>query len=71
MFQMNVDAYPTSANTYDSLADAQLAAGNRDEALRLAQKALEVLPSDTNAPPEFKQLVRESAEKKIQELKKK
>jgi dienelactone hydrolase len=71
MFQMNVDAYPTSANTYDSLADAQLAAGNRDEALRLAQKALEVLPNDTNAPPEFKQLVRESAEKKIQELKKK
>ena len=71
MFQMNVDAYPTSANTYDSLADAQVAAGNRDEALRLAQKALEVLPNDKNAPEEFKQLVRESAEKKIQELRKK
>lgn len=70
MFQMNVDAYPSSANTYDSLADAHLAAGNRDEALRLAEKTLELLPND-KAPAEFKALVRESAEKKIQELRKK
>ena len=71
MFQMNNEAYPNSANTYDSLADAHLAAGNRAEALRLAEKTLEMLPNDKNAPPEFKQLVRESAEKKIQELRKK
>jgi dienelactone hydrolase len=71
MFQMNVEAYPASANTYDSLADAHLAAGNREEALRLAEKTLEMLPKDIHAPAEFKQLVRESAEKKIQELRKK
>ena len=71
VFQMNVDAYPQSANTYDSLSDAQLAAGNRDEALRLAEKALAVLASDEQASDEFSALVRESAEKKIRELRKK
>jgi len=71
VFQMNVDAYPLSANTYDSLSDAHLAAGNRDEALRLAEKALAVLASDEQATPEFRALVRESAEKKIKELRRK
>jgi dienelactone hydrolase len=68
IFQMNVEAYPLSANTYDSLSDAHLAAGNRDEALRLAEKTLAVLASDEQASSEFRALVRESAEKKIKEL---
>jgi dienelactone hydrolase len=68
LFEMNVEAYPKSANTYDSLSDAYLAAGKRDEALRYAEKALEVLKSDTQAPEEFKALVRDSAERKVREL---
>lgn len=68
VFQMNVESYPHSANVYDSLSDAHLELGNREEALKLAQKALETLEKDTNAPPEFKQLVRQSAERKIKEL---
>jgi dienelactone hydrolase len=71
VFELNVEAYPASANTYDSLADAHLAAGNRDEALRLAEKTIAMLPGDKSAPPEFKDLVRQSAERKIQELRKK
>ena len=71
VFELNVEAYPTSANTYDSLADAHLAAGNREDALRFSEKALEMLPADKAAPEEFKQLVRESAERKIQQLRKK
>lgn len=71
IFQMNVDEYPASGNTYDSLSDAYLADGNNTEALRLAEKALEVLAKDTQAPEEFKQQVRESAEAKIKQLKKK
>ena len=61
---------PASANTYDSLSDAYLALGNRDEALRNAEKALEMLPKDAEAADDFKKLVRESAETKIKELKK-
>ena len=68
VFQMNVEAYPNSANVYDSLSDAYLELGNRDEALKYAQKALAALEKDTNSTPQFKQLVRESAEKKIKEL---
>ena len=71
LFRMNVDAYPESANTYDSLSDAYLAAGRRDEALKFAEKALQVLASDTRTPEEFKARIRESAEGKISELRKK
>jgi dienelactone hydrolase len=70
IFRMNVDEYPASANTYDSLSDAYLADGNTAEALRFAEKALHALPGDTGIPDEFKQRVRESAEGKIKQLKK-
>jgi tetratricopeptide (TPR) repeat protein len=69
ILKMNNEAYPASANTYDSVSDALLAAGDRAGALKYATKAFEMLEKDAEAPPEFKQLVRESAEKKIKELK--
>jgi tetratricopeptide (TPR) repeat protein len=65
VFKLNVDAYPSSANTHDSLSDAWLALGNREEALKHAGKALEILPKDPEASEELKALVRESAERKI------
>ena len=68
VFQMNVEAYPRSANVYDSLSDAYLAMGNKEEAVKYARKALEALDGDTSATPEFKQLIRESAARKIKEL---
>ena len=70
LFKMNVEAYPNSPNTYDSLADAFLAAGKKDEALRLAEKTLVMLEKDTTTPADFKAQIKESAEKKIAELKK-
>ena len=70
IFQMNVDEYPASANTYDSLSDGYLANGNTAEALRFAERALEKLATDTQAPEEFKQQIRASAEGKIKQLKK-
>ena len=70
VFQMNVDEYPKSANTYDSLSDAYLAAGNRAEALKLAEKALSLLAADTQVTDELRTAIKESAEKKIKELKK-
>jgi tetratricopeptide (TPR) repeat protein len=67
-FQLNVEAYPQSANVYDSLSDGYVALGNRDEALKNAQKAVEMIDKDLEANPDFKRVVRESAEKKIKEL---
>ena len=68
VFRLNVEAYPLSANVYDSLSDAYLAMGNKEEALKYPQKAIETLDKDPDATPQFKQLVRESAEGKIKEL---
>jgi dienelactone hydrolase len=69
IFRMNADAYPRSANTYDSLADAYLAAGKRPEALAAAEKALKLLTTDKTLPDDFRTLLRENIEKKIRELK--
>jgi dienelactone hydrolase len=71
VFQMNVDEYPRSANTHDSLADAYLAEGDTARALSHAEKTLELLANDTQTPEEFKTLIRESAEGKIRQLRKK
>jgi dienelactone hydrolase len=68
LFELNVAAHPDSANTYDSLADAYLAAGNKVKALEFARKALEALPRDKTAPEQFKQQIRESAEAKVRQL---
>lgn len=70
VFTLNVDAYPASCNTYDSLSDGYLELGNREEALRYAEKALEMIPRDAEASDDLKALVRESAEKKVRALRK-
>jgi len=68
LFQMNVEGYPRSANACDSLSDAWLAAGDKEQALKYAQKAIAMLDQDPDATPQFKQLIRESAEGKIKQL---
>ena len=45
---MNVDAFPKSANVYDSASDAYVALDRRDDALRAAEKAMEVLPTNVH-----------------------
>jgi dienelactone hydrolase len=69
VFQMNVEAYPNSANTYDSLSDAYLAMGKKQEALDYARKTLDALAADRETPEEFKKLIKDGAEKKLKEIK--
>jgi dienelactone hydrolase len=68
LFRLNTLVFPSSANTYDSLADAHLASGERELALRMSQRALELLPKDRSSEA-VKQAIRESAEAKIAKLK--
>jgi dienelactone hydrolase len=65
IFKLNTEAFPTSPNTYDSLADAYVAAGNKEEARTNAQRAIELLASDTVDPEPQRKLIRESAEQKL------
>ncbi len=62
--RLNTEAYPASANTYDSLADAYLADGQTEPAMQAARKAIELLPGDKGTE-ELKALVRQSAEQKL------
>jgi tetratricopeptide (TPR) repeat protein len=68
LFMLNTEAYPNSANTYDSLADGYLAEGKNDLALQASQKALDLLPGDKSTD-DFKKAIRASAEQRIAKLK--
>ena len=45
VFELNVAAYPASANVYDSLGDALEAAGRKEEAVKSFEKALSIDPN--------------------------
>ncbi|MFD2786941.1 serine hydrolase [Hymenobacter rubripertinctus] len=49
VFQLNVRLYPTSANTYDSLAETYAALGNRKLASRHYTRALQLNPQNRTA----------------------
>jgi dienelactone hydrolase len=62
--RLNTEAYPASANAYDSLADAYAADGQNEAAMQAAHVAIELLPADKSAE-DFKARVKESAERKL------
>jgi hypothetical protein len=49
VFQLNVEAYPQSANVYDSLGEGYMDAGNKSEAIANYQKSLQLNPKNTGA----------------------
>ena len=68
ILKLNADAYPNSPNVYDSLADAYLASGQKELARQNAQKALDMLLSDTEDPEPARNEIRQSAEQKLKQL---
>ena len=48
IFQLNVEAYPQSANTYDSLAEAYMDDGNKAQAIANYQRSLQLNPKNHN-----------------------
>jgi tetratricopeptide (TPR) repeat protein len=56
IFKLNVEAFPQSANTYDSLGEAYLNAGNNELAIKNYEKAFELDPTNTNAAQVVKRL---------------
>ena len=49
ILQLNVEAYPQSSNTYDSLGEAYLDDGNKAQAIANYQKSLQLNPKNRNA----------------------
>jgi len=68
IMKLNVAAYPNSPNTYDSLADAYLADGQKDLARQNSKKALELLPSDTADNQQRRDAIKASADQKLKQL---
>ncbi len=56
IFKLNVEAFPHSANTYDSLGEAYMNAGNKELAIKNYEKAVELDPSNQNAVQIIKRL---------------
>ncbi|MBV9210005.1 MAG: hypothetical protein JOZ52_05220, partial [Acidobacteria bacterium] len=56
IFKLNVEAFPQSANVYDSLGEAYLNAGVNDLALKNYEKAVELDPTNANAAQIVKRL---------------
>ena len=56
MFELNVRSYPSSPNAYDSLAEAQAEAGDREGATRNYRKVLELDPGNANATERLRAL---------------
>jgi hypothetical protein len=56
IFQLNVEAYPRSSNTHDSLGEGYLAAGDRARAIVEYRRALELNPKNRNAAAVVKRI---------------
>lgn len=56
IFKLNVEAYPGSANVYDSLAEAYLKKGNKELAIKFYSKAVEVNPNFASSIEALRQL---------------
>ena len=48
LFELTVELFPSSWNTYDSLAEAYYEKGEKQEALKLYRKSLELNPANEN-----------------------
>jgi len=71
VLKLNVDAFPGSANVYDSLAEAYLNNGDKELAITYYKKALEAIPKDTAADKGRLERIKTGAEQKLKELEKK
>ncbi len=56
VFLLNTEAFPGEYNTWDSLAEAYLADGQRDLAIKYYRKVLELHPGDENATRMLRQI---------------
>lgn len=58
IFKLNTEAYPESANTWDSLGDGYFWKGDKENAIKSFKKALEIDPNKNNSISRLKELER-------------
>jgi tetratricopeptide (TPR) repeat protein len=68
LLRVNVALYPDSMNTYDSLGEAYVRAGERVKAIATFEAGLAAMSRDKKAPPPFKAQLEQNAKKRLAEL---
>tara|TARA_B100000678_G_scaffold60259_1_gene48725 strand:- start:4087 stop:5463 length:1377 start_codon:yes stop_codon:yes gene_type:complete len=63
IFKLNVEEHPVSANTYDSLAEAYMLSGDKEQAISNYQKSLDLNPGSANAKAMLEKLKRPSSDR--------
>ena len=53
---MNVELFPASSNVYDSLDEAYMESGERELAIELYERSLELNPENANAVAKLEEL---------------
>lgn len=71
VFKLNVEAFPNSANVYDSLAEAYMKNGDNELAIKYYKKTLEMIPKDTKADKAFLERLKKGALENLKKLEKK
>ena len=56
VLKLNAESYPQSANVYDSMGEAYMIKGNKEEALSKYEKSLKLNPKNKNAEENIKKL---------------
>jgi len=67
-FQLNIEAYPTSANTYDSKGEAYETMGDMTRAAACYQRAFDTLQADTTRNEASKARLREAVQKNLKRV---
>ncbi|UCG61514.1 MAG: hypothetical protein JSV52_14545 [Candidatus Zixiibacteriota bacterium] len=70
IFKINTEAFPNSANVWDSYADACIASGDTETAIMCYQRVLEVLPADSLIDPAVQEILLNNATQGLQDLQK-
>lgn len=68
VFKLNVEAYPDRFNTYDSLGEGYMKAGDRERAIENYRRSLELNPRNQNARRMLAELGVEVAESSSEEI---
>ena len=68
LLALNTEAWPSSSNTWDSLADAYVAIGDRAKALELTKKANALLAQEKSLTPERRAAIQGSIDAKLKQL---
>lgn len=71
VLKLNVEAFPKSANVYDSLAEAYMNNGDIDLAKKYYKKTLEMIPKDTKADKAALENLKQGATENLKKLEKK